>query len=117
MTKRTFSVTTDASGDYASTDGTHVMGRVVAVEADISGFDATADTTISVTNTTSGVDKTLLTLTNANTDANYELRALGSTNAGASTSEYVHPFVAGNLKVVVAQGGNAKTGTIVVWVE
>lgn len=117
MTKRTFSVTTDGSGNYTSTDGTHVMGRVVAVEASISGLDATADTTISVTNTTSGVDKTLLTLTNSNANAHYDVRGLGSDNAGASSSEYVHPFVAGNLKVVVAQGGATNTGTVVVWVE
>jgi len=109
--------TTDASGDATTTSTEPVVGRLVAVEAKIAGMDATADFVISSTSTPGAVNRTFLTLTSTNTDAWFDTRGLGATAAGASTSEYVHPFIIGKPKVVVAQGGNAKSGVIILYVD
>lgn len=110
-------VTTDGSGDGSATATESVVGRVVAVECSVSGLTAGADSTLSVTGSPGGVAQTILTLTDTVTNGWYQLRALGAGATGASSSEYVHPFVAGFLKVVVAQGGASKSASYVVYVD
>ncbi len=82
------------------------------------------DAVLSVTNTDAGVDYVALTLTNANDDALYLTRHPTSDAAGAAllyaTGEPAVSTclpVVGRLKLVIADGGNAKTGGAVVFLE
>lgn len=112
-----FNITTDASGDYTATSTQSVVGRLIAVEHSFSGLASTTDTVLSVTETTGGVDRTLLTLTNVNSNQFEDIMDVALTNAHGSSSQYGHPFVSGKLKVVVAQGGNAVSGVLVAYIE
>ena len=113
--------TTASDGSLTVTDSTVRNGTLKRVEwidgdlADGVGF------ALSVTGTPSGVDQTLLTVTNANNDANYYPHEPADDNAGADvtfdgTNEiYVKPVFWGNLKLVVSSGGDTKTGGCVVY--
>lgn len=75
------------------------------------------DAVLSVTNTPSGVDHTLLTLTNANADAvYYPRRVVDTTAGGAAAGVYDRFYVAGTLKLSVTDGGASKTGGCVVYI-
>lgn len=126
-----FDITTDASGDYDSTDDATTcpqanisdnrMGPLLlyAVEMVIGTLTSgAADVTLSMTDTLSGVDKTLLTLTNISANAWHYPQVLGSDNTGtALTGWYMKQVVEGTLKVVVASGGNVKTGTLIAYLQ
>ena len=76
------------------------------------------DAVLSVTNTPSGVDHTLLTLTNANADAMYYPRRVVDTTAGAAAAGVYDRFIVdGVLKLAVTSGGASKTGGCVVYVS
>lgn len=94
------------------------LERVEWIDGDLAdGVDAV----LSVTGTPSGVDHTLLTLTDANSDANYYPRVIAHDNATAAvtfdgTNElYTRDVFWGLLKLVISSGGNAKTGGCVVY--
>lgn len=111
-------VTTDGSGDGSATATRAVFGYLVAVDWIDGDLTDGVDAVLSVTNTPSGVDHTLLTLTNANSDAIYYPRRVVDTTAGATaTSVYDRFIIDGTLKLVVASGGSAKTGGCVVYYE
>lgn len=112
-----FDITTDGSGDYTATSSELVIGRLVAIEHTLSGLDATADTTLEVVNTPGGVDRTLSTLTNVNTDEFHEVMEEAKSTAHGSSSQYDYPVIVGNLKLTVEQGGAANTGIFVAYVE
>ena len=114
-----FALTTDGSGDVTSTSTTAVNGEVVWIDVTDIDFAATADITISNVTRPGGTDFTILTLTDQTTDIHVPvlIQAVGTTGSGLAASNYVRPFVSGYLKVVVAQGGAAKTGTVVVHVK
>jgi hypothetical protein len=90
---------------------------VVWIDGDLAdGVDAV----LSVTNTDVGIDATLLTLTDANSDATYYPRYLQHGEAGAALTgtaggDRTQAPVVGKLKLVVASGGDAKTGGAVVY--
>ena len=116
--------TTDSGGDLTVTAPVPIHGailkRVEWIDGDlVDGVDAV----LSVTSTPSGVDHTLLTLTNANADANYYPTVIAHDNAGAAvtfdgTNEiYVEDTFWGILKLVVSSGGATKTGGCVVYFE
>jgi len=116
--------TTDASGDLAVTAGMPTHGRLHAVEWIDGDLADGVDAVISVTSTDSGVDQTLLTLTNANDDAWYYPRYQVHDNAGAgvtydgSNEIYnAQAVIAGYLKMVVSSGGNAKSGGCVIYYD
>lgn len=118
----TFNITTDASGDYDSdSDATTVTGQLraqvplllYAVEYVDGDLADTTDVTLSMTDTPSGVDTTLLTLTNVTADGWYYPQALVDDNAGADTTFYTAQVVTGPLRVVVAGGGNAASGKLI----
>jgi hypothetical protein len=128
----TFNITTATGGAYtSSTDGgvtgqnstgnPYKLYRVVWVDGTLAdGVDAV----LSVTGTPSGVDETLLTLTNANDDAVYYPRYDAHSNAGAALAEgadktatRVQGIVDGQLKLAVTNGGDAKTGKCLVYLE
>ena len=111
-----FALTTDESGDATSTVSADA-GRIVKVSVDLSACDATADLTVKSVNTPSGVDETHLTLTNSQAEAHYQLDVASTKADGTASGEFVAPLHAGDLEVTVAQGGNAKAATVVVYVE
>lgn len=117
----TFHITTATGGAYTSSpstvtgqpsSGAYLLHKVVWVDGTLAdGVDAV----LSVTNTPSGVDTTLLTLTNANNDADYYPRELEDDNTGTATTFYTLPVVDGTLKLAVTNGGDAKTGLCLVY--
>jgi hypothetical protein len=109
------------SGGNSSTGGPYLLYAVEWVDTD---FDAGVDATLTVTSTPSGIDRTLLTLTDADAEATYYVRENAHGNTGTAwaegadkTATRVKPIVDGKLKLVVAQGGNAKTGKMLVYLE
>lgn len=116
-------VTTDTSGDGAATATRAVLGKLYAVEMVDGSFDDGVDATLSVIRTSSGVNQTLLTLTDFNTDQwvypRTQVDGLTGTGLTYNSTEGVAepPIVNGFLHLVIAQGGNAKTGGVVVYVE
>lgn len=124
----TFNITTATGGAYTSTDdATTVGGQLSSVLPlllhAVEWVDGTltdgVDAVLSQINTPSGVDKTLLTLTNANDDAWYYPWVLAVKNDGstASTDMYVEQVVSGQLKLAVTSGGDAKTGKCIVYLK
>ena len=103
--------TTSAGGALTVTAPASIEGYLYAVIYDIGSFAAGVDVTISTVN--SDAAQTHLTLTDANASATYypRLAACGATGS-AETALTVLPPVLGQLKMVVAQGGNAKTGGV-----
>ena len=115
-----FAITTDGSGDYTSSITTAPQSDVMkdgmgpkllyAVEWVDGTLADGNDAVLSQTDTMSGVDKTLLTLTNANDDAWYYPRVLEDDNAGADVTTYAMQVITGTLKLVVSSGGATATG-------
>jgi len=119
-----FAIAVDASGDYTSSvatapgsdlltgTGPLLLHAVEWVDGDLAdGVDAV----LSVTDTLSGVDHTLLTLTDANNDAWYFPRPVENDAAGAALTTRTLDVVYGTLKLVVAQGGVSKSGACIVY--
>lgn len=114
--------TTDASGNLTLTTPSGMTGWLEAVEWVDGTLDDGVDATLSVTETPSGVDQTLLTLTNANDDAWSRPRHVvhsetGTALTGTSGGDRARPIINGKLKLVIASGGNAKTGGCIVYYE
>jgi hypothetical protein len=108
--------TTDASGDVTVID-TALTGMLHAIEW-IDGDLADGTTAvISCTLTGTGVDQTLLTLSSpdANADKWFWPRAETHDLAGQTNGGMEYLILNGNIKIVVASGGNAKTGGINIW--
>lgn len=119
-----FNITTNGSGAYTSSlttapgsDLLDGMGPKLlhAVEWVDTDFDAGVDAVLSVTSTLSGIDYTLLTLTDADAEAIYYPRPVEHDAAGAALTTRTLAVVYGTLKLVVASGGNAKTGKCLVF--
>lgn len=111
------SLTTNASGD-ATGYTEAVTGRVLGIIYTIGTFAAGVDLTI----TAEATGEAILTLTNANSSANYYPRVGVHDSAGAAAlyaaagTAVREPVTVVNdrVKVVVAQGGDTKTGTVAV---
>ncbi|HNT78806.1 MAG TPA: hypothetical protein PKH77_27695 [Anaerolineae bacterium] len=86
-----------------------------AVEWIDGDFADGVDAVLSAETTPSGVARTLLTLTDANSDAWYFPRELEHGNNGAVLSTHTLPVVHGDLKLTITSGGNAKTGGCIVY--
>jgi hypothetical protein len=117
---RRLNVTTDASGDATTNDTLSIFGQLYAVETIDGDLADGVDLTLSVQSTESGTALTLLTLTDFNTDAMYYPRHLvhgetGTALTGTSGGDRALPVINGTLRAVVAQGGNAKTGGVIVY--
>ncbi len=112
------SVTTDASGDFTGFTGV-VTGRVVTVK--VTNTDLDAGTDITVTGDISAVAVVTLTNTNSGTfaprQATHDVAGAASLYAAAGEPVEDYIWVANErVKVVVASGGNVKTGTVDVFI-
>lgn len=114
--KHSVSLTTNASG-AATAYSPNVTGRILAVIYTKVDFADGVDFTI----TLEGTAEPILTLTNQNAGAVFypRVQVQDETGAGATldgTRKMREPVVAVNdrVKVVVAAGGDTKTGTITV---
>ena len=112
--------TTIADGSATVNGEERVFGMLHAVEWIDGNFDDGVDATLSCQSTVSGVAQTLLTLTNANDDAIYYPRAIVHSEAGAALTgttggDRGRMILNGKLRLVIAQGGNVKTGGCIVY--
>lgn len=106
-------LTTDASGN-ATTTAERVMGRVYAVQL----VDGTFDDGVDITLTCESPDLSIpiLAKVNFNTDQMVYPRVACALNTdGTGLTVYDLPIAAGDLKAVIAQGGNAKSGSVIVF--
>ena len=110
------SVTCNASGVGAATASASVSGWLVAIAFNLGTLDSGgADVTFSTVN--SDAAATLLTLTNASASATYYPLAKGCSEAGALNTGYTEKiWIDGAVKMAVAQGGNATSGSCVFFV-
>lgn len=108
--------TTDASGNLTVTSESPLIGFLYAVEWIDGDLADGVDAVLSLIRTPSGVDTTLLTLTDANDDAWYYPRETACDNTGTSSGASVDPIVIGTLRLVISSGGNAKTGGAIAYV-
>ena len=117
--------TTTTAGDVTITSAGHYgyLYAVQWIDGDLAdGVDAVLSTT--ATTTPGGVAHTLLTLTDANVDLWYYPRMVVHDNAGAevtydATNQLYGPMavVTGTLSLVIASGGDTKTGGAIVFIQ
>jgi len=107
-------VTTNAAGAGTVTAGRSVRAdtprALFAVEWVDGTFEDGVDAVLSTTNTLSGVDLTLLTLTNADDDAWYYPRRAACDGTVGALKHYELPVINGDLRLVVSSGGSVTTG-------
>lgn len=119
INKTTISITTAADGS-ATVYSEAIYGLLYAVNFVKGTLADTADLTVSTSG--GGFDNTILTLTNLTTsnDGVYYPRADNCDSAGAVSTGAgnVMPLLDGTVKVVVAEGGNAVSGSVVLsWID
>lgn len=107
--------TTNASGDKTVDSETAIYGQLYAVEWTDGDLADGVDGTLTVQHNSNSVARTLLTLTDANNDAFYYPRHVVHSEAGAaltgtSGGDREMPLIDGILRLVIAQGGDTKTG-------
>jgi len=110
--------TTDASGDLTVYSNEAYSGEVYAVQT----IDGTLDDGVDITVTSETADSLnipILTKANFNTDAIYYVRTVANqvSDGAASTVYDVKPLASGRIKMVLEQGGNAKSGGCIVYIE
>lgn len=115
--------TTDSSGDVTVNHTTTVQGLLYMVEWIDGDLADGNDAVLSVQSVAgeSAAATTLLTLTNANSDARYYPRALthddtGTALTGTAGGDRVAPVVSGVPRLVISSGGDTKTGGCVLYI-
>lgn len=112
--KRTsIALATDGSGGCTAYSSS-VAGHVIGFYYDRGTLD---DSTTDITVTEEFTGASLLTLTNVTATARYRPRVATHDVTGADTGALDAPAVVGRIKVVVAQGGDTKTGTLHVYID
>lgn len=108
---------TNTSGAATITAASGVMGFLEAVEWVDGTLDNNNTAVLSVTNTESEADLTLLTLAAGEGDADkwYFPRILEHDNGATALLTYTKQIINGTLKLVIASGGNTKTGGCIVY--
>ena len=116
--------TTTTAGDATITATRSVLGKLYAVTWIDGTLADGVDGTLSVTSRPeSAPDLTLLTLTDANDDAEYMPREPVHDNTGTAltynSTEGVTDMrvINGTLKLVIASGGDTKIGGMLVYIE
>jgi len=108
---------TAVAGNLTKTGERAIHGLLYAVEWIDGTFSDGVDAVLSVTRTASGVDKTLLTLTNANDDAWYPVREAEYDNTGAALGAAAYPVISGVPVLTVTSGGTGTGGCILHYIE
>lgn len=121
MAKSMFTVvaligTTNSSGDKVLQSTQAVNGLLFGIHEAKGSLVDGVDMTLTVVN--SNFTKTILTLTNANTDhTEYFPRCNTSGPTGTANSDNMLPHpVVGKLQLTIAQGGDTKTGGLYAYV-
>jgi hypothetical protein len=108
-------VTTDASGDGSYT-GEAVLGSVYAVQLVDGTFDDGVD--ITITSQQGDLNVPLFVKADFNTDTMIYPRVLQQlATDGTNLTTHAEPLAVGPLKAVVAQGGNVKSGTFIIYIR
>jgi hypothetical protein len=112
-----------ADGSATFTSDVNVKGLFHAVEWIDGTFDNGVDAVLSLVRNNDAANITLLTLSNADNDVVYMPRYPTHTPAGAENAiaddmpTLDRHFVNGTFSLVIANGGNVKTGGCIVYVE
>jgi hypothetical protein len=107
-------ITVNASGDGSARvtiPGSPLLYGVQYIKNNYAdGVDMTLTTSNSV------IASTILTITNMNAAASYYTRvdSCGATGSALSAND-VYPPLLGSVTITIAQGGNATSGTFVLW--
>lgn len=115
--------TTASDGSLTVTSTVNVLGVVKAVEWVDGDLVDGVDFTLTCVRNDGGVDLPIMAVSDANNDKVYYPRHTVHDSAGAEltfdgTRKVTDaPIVNGNLKLVIADGGNAKNGGVFVYVE
>lgn len=114
-----FSVTTDADGDYEASKVVKTPSRLIAaqwVDGDL--VDGVRFILTCTDFDPRDTERTLMDVDDANADALYYPKVTGDTAAGVEiTDAYESPLVHGTLTVTVEDGGNAKSGSLVLYLQ
>lgn len=113
MLRKRINITTAADGTFTGY-GDAAVGLVYAVQL----VDGTLDDGVDVTITSEHADLSIPILVKAdfNTDQMVYPRVLQALNTdGSALTTHAFPLCFGRPKVVIAQGGNAKTGAVVLY--
>ena len=117
MQRQRVSFTTAADGSASAEFSRTVnAGELCAVLWNKGTCDAGVDFTLA----TSGADGsgTVFAVANANASAKYYPRAAANlATDGSALTWYVEPILDGKVTLTIAQGGNAKTGSMVILYE
>ena len=113
-----YGATDGTSGDLTVTSDVVALGVLNSVEWIDGTFADGVDAVLTMVRDDDASDITLLTLTDANIDKIYSPRYLVQGNDGANiATTYGKHFVNGKLKLVVADGGDTKSGGCIVYYE
>ena len=112
--------TTSTAGAATINDTKAILGRLYAVEWIDGTLSDGVDAVLTAQNTASAVAQTLLTLTDADDDDWYYPRDVvhdlaGGALTGTSGGDREPPVINGVLRLVIADGGSAKTGGCIVY--
>ena len=113
---------TDSNGDVVLTSKRSFFGfleKLVWVQGDLDGG---GDGVLSVINTSSGTDETIFTFTDVNGTASFHPRTLvhGLTKTaltGTAGGDRARVLVAGELNLVISDGGDGKTGGCIAYIS
>lgn len=112
--------TTETDGTLTVNAEVQVRGFLYAVEWIDGTFDDGVDAVVSCESTPSGVAQTLLTLSNANSDAWYFPRTVvhgetGTALTGTSGGDRALFILNGKPRLAVTSGGSTKTGGCILY--
>lgn len=108
-------LTTNAAG-AATGYGRAIVGRLVAIQLVDGSFDDGVDLTLTAEHADLSIP--LLTKADWNTDQMvYPKAPTAAVADGSALTDYEEPLVYGRPKAVIAQGGNTKTGAVILYVE
>lgn len=119
MKKIVLNVTTDSGGNGSSDTATiavsSVLGLLYAVQLVDGAFDNGVD--ITITAEQGDLSIPLLVKANFDTDQMVYPRVLEALNTdGSALTTHAMPLVSGKPKAVVAQGGNVKDGSFILYI-
>lgn len=117
MIKRTISLTTSSGGAAtAYADPVPGNGFLYAIQLVDGNFDDGVD--IAITAEEENLSIPLYTKADFNTDQMvYPRTPTAAVADGSALTNYAEPLVIGRIKAVIAQGGDTKTGSIVLYIR